>query len=215
MDNWTQRIFLSLTLLSGFATSPLASAEQEGPVQVIEPELERREITINDIDYENFEIGLYYGVISIEDFRSNNVVGLRMAYHITEDIFIEGTYSQAEGDKTSYERLNGGLPLFSNEDREFINYGLVLGWNIFPGEVFIGKNYAFNSAFYLVGGAGNTDFLGKSWFTYTIGGGYRALFTDWLAWHIDVRDHLFDRDTFGDEELTNNIEFHTGFTVFF
>lgn len=213
MENWTQRIFLSLAI-AGFLLSASYSHAEE-PVQVISPELDRSPPTVDQIDSENFELGFYYGVISIEDFDSNEVLGLRLAYHVNEDIFLEAEYSQATGDRTSFEQLSGGAPLFSDADRDFTYYGLNIGWNILPGEVFIWDRYAFNSAFYLVAGAGNTDFLGDSWFTFTLGGGYRLLLTDWLAWHIDVRDHMFDRDTFGEKETTNNIEFHSGLTVFF
>lgn len=45
--------------------------------------------------------------------------------------------------------------------------------------------------------------------------GIRLLLTDAIAWHVDVRDHIFDRDTFGEDQTTHNIEFTTGFTVFF
>lgn len=213
MENRIKRIFLTLTAITSTLFTIAVVADES--VQVIEPELDRREISIDDIDSENFEIGFYYGVISIEDFRSNNVLGLRLAYHITEDFFVEASYSQSEGDRTSYERLSGGIPLFTEEDREFYYYGLNIGWNVFSGESFVSDKYAFTSAFYLIGGAGNTDFLGESWFTLTFGAGYRLLLNDWLAWHIDGRDHMFDRDTFGEEETTNNIEFTTGLTVFF
>ena len=45
--------------------------------------------------------------------------------------------------------------------------------------------------------------------------GYRLLLTDSLAWRLDVRDHIFDRDTFGDDEITHNIELSTGLSFFF
>ena len=56
----------------------------EDPGQVIDPEVERREIREPDIDTEDFEIGAYAGIMSIEDFESEVVYGVRMAYHVTE-----------------------------------------------------------------------------------------------------------------------------------
>ena len=56
---------------------------------MISPELERRTITEADIDSEDFEVGAFVGVMSIEDFGSNVVYGARGAYHITEDFFVE------------------------------------------------------------------------------------------------------------------------------
>lgn len=230
MDNRLQHLFLKrfatplITAAMALGLSPaLADASEandteanNSSVQVIQPELDRREIKPVKIDHENFEVGAYYGIISIEDFDSSELIGIRAAYHISEDFFFEVTASDgAKGDQTSFEQLSGGSPLFTDEDREYSYYNLSIGWNIFPGEVFILDKYAFNSAFYIIAGAGSTEFVGDSWFTFSFGAGYRLLLTDWLAWHIDVRDHIFDRDSFGVEETTNNIEFHTGITFFF
>ncbi len=222
MENWYQRFLLSPALYSlplksllliGSLAAP-AFAQQEGPIQVIEPEIDRRSIEPDAIDTENIELTALYGILSIEDFDSAETYGLRAAWHVTEDIFFEASYIQADGDLTSYEQISGGLPLFNDDDREFINYNLAVGWNVFPGEVFI-FDHAFNSAFYLIGGAGSTEFVGDKWFTITVGAGYRLLLTDSIAWHIDVRDHIFDREIFTIEETTNNIEFSTGISVFF
>ena len=68
---------------------------------------------------------------------------------------------------------------------------------------------------HLLGGAGSTDFLGDNFFTVTLGAGVRMLVNDSLSWRLDVRDHIFDRDTFGENETTNNIELSTGVTYFF
>ena len=213
MDNWHKRILLITSIVSaGFLS---LQAQAETPPQVIEPDIDRRTIEPDAIDSENIELSVFYGMISIEDFDSAEVVGLRAAWHVTEDFFFEANYGQATGDLTSYEQISGGLPLVSDEDREYRYYNLSLGWNIFPGEVFIADKYAFNSAFYLIAGAGSTEFLGDSWFTATVGAGYRLLLTDSFAWHIDVRDHIFDREIFTIKETTNNIELTTGFSVFF
>lgn len=214
MENWTKRVFLIGGLLAATLQFQTVSA-QEPPVQVIEPDLDRREISIDAIDTENFEIGAYYGVISIEDFSSSQVLGVRGAYHITEDYFVEAAYGQAQGDLTSFEKLSGGSPLLSDDNRDYLYYNMSVGWNILPGEVFILDDYAFNSSLYLIGGIGSTEFAGDSWFTANVGAGFRLLLTDTFAWRIDVRDHIFDRDTFGENQTTHNIEIHTGITVFF
>ncbi len=56
---------------------------------IIDPQVERREIKRTRIDTEDFELGAYVGVLSIEDFESNVVYGARLAYHLTEDFFLE------------------------------------------------------------------------------------------------------------------------------
>lgn len=217
MENRIKR-FLLTALYSAALANPCATLAQAGddePVQVVSPDIERRDISVDDIDSENFEIGAYYGIISIEDFDSEIVVGARLAYHFTEALFFEANYGQSEGDLTSYEEISGGPPLFNDSDRDYIYYNATLGWNIFPGEIFISDSHAFKSDFYLIGGAGRTEFLGDNWLTITVGAGYRLMLTDWFAWRLDVRDHLFDRDSFGDETTTNNIEFTTGISFFF
>ena len=70
--------------------------------QIIEMEVQRREIKEPDIDSEDFEIGAFVGVMSIEDFGSNVVYGVRLAYHVTEGFFVEGSVGQTEGGLTSF-----------------------------------------------------------------------------------------------------------------
>ncbi|NNC54575.1 MAG: outer membrane beta-barrel domain-containing protein, partial [Pseudomonadales bacterium] len=63
--------------------------------EVISPDLDRREVKIARIDNENIEIGLHIGLLSIEDFDSSSLFGARVAFHLNEFVFIEGSYSEA------------------------------------------------------------------------------------------------------------------------
>ena len=213
MENRIKHVLLIAGIIA--AGLPFGTAHAEDAVQVIEPDLQRRQIERDGIDTENIEVGFFYGVLSIEDFSSSEVYGLRAAYHISEDFFFEAAYGLAEGDLTSYEKLSGGSPLLSDDDREYSYYNLAVGWNALPGEVFVFDDYVFNSSLYFIGGVGSTSFAGDDWFTVNLGAGFRLLLNDSIAWHIDVRDHIFDRDTFGVDETTHNIEFSSGITVFF
>jgi outer membrane beta-barrel protein len=208
---------LSLAVTAGCASRALdeeAAADQARPV--IEPEVARRDVKAPEIDTEDFEIGAYVGFLSIEDFGSDTVYGARIAYHITEGLFAEATYGQSDAGKTSYEILSGGqAPLLTEDDREYKYYDISIGYNLLPGEVFIGGRWAFNSALYVVAGAGNTSFAGDDYFTFTYGAGYRVLATDAIALHFDVRDHMFDIDITGEDKTTHNIEFNLGATWFF
>lgn len=216
MENRIQRFFLAaLVALAAVDCRAQNSVEPTRSDQVIEPDLKRREIKAPKIDSQDFEIGAYAGLLGIQDFGSNPVVGAMLAYHVTEDIFLEGTYGMSEGDETSFEKLSGGAQLLSDDDREYRYYALSVGWNVLPGEVFVGSRYAFNSALYLIGGIGGTSFAGNDEFTVNFGIGFRMLFNDWLAWHVDARDYLFDRSVFGESESTHNLELRTGFSVFF
>ena len=196
------------------ATDTVVTGEpSEKPI--IEPEVERREIQRTRIDTEDFELGAYVGILSIEDFESNVVYGARLAYHLTEDFFLEGTYGMSRAGRTSYENLSGSADLLTDDERDYTYYALSLGWNALPGEVFIGKNRAYNTAFYFVAGIGNTTFAGDDHFTVSGGFGYRVLPSDWIAVHFDVRDHVYDYDLLGDKKIVNNLEAHLGLSIFF
>ncbi|OOZ39535.1 outer membrane beta-barrel domain-containing protein [Solemya pervernicosa gill symbiont] len=209
------RIFLLATLLA--CTSALAETPQ--PVihseAVIQPEVQRSEIELAVIDTEDFAVGLYAGVMSVEDFGSNLVYGLRLDYLITEDLFVEAAIGQTETEKTSYETLSGGAELLSGDERMFRYGALSLGYNLLPGESFIGSNHAFNSALYINAGIGAVQFADDTRFSLNAGAGYRLLPIDGLALHVDVRDHLFSTDLLGEKKITNNIELHAGFSVLF
>lgn len=185
------------------------------PPRVIEPVVERREVRMARIDAENVEVGVFYGALSIEDFGTNPVQGLTAAYHVTEDLFFQASWGRSKAGRTSYETLGGNVQLLTPSERRFTYYGLSLGYNLFPGEVYIGRSLAMNSSLYLLGGIGSTKFAGDQRFTVNFGAGYRLLPTDWLAIHIDVQDRVFQSDLLGRDKLTNNIGAHLGVTVFF
>lgn len=196
-------------------SSDASGGESAGRERVIEPEIERREIGTPRIDTEDFEVGAYAGVMSVEDFGSNAVIGVRAAYHVSASFLLEATYGQTDTGKTSFELLSGGAELLDDSERKLIYYDLSFGWNVLPGEAFVGRKRAFNTALYLLAGAGSTEFAGDNHFTAVGGLGYRMLPNDWLAIHADVRDHMFDSDLLGEKKTTHNIEAHVGLTIFF
>ena len=188
---------------------------EKNSTQVIQPEIFRRKIEIDEIDTEDFEVGAYVGVLSTEDFGANTVMGVRVAYHITENIFAEAAYGVSDTSETSYERLSGGAQLLTPEDRILTYYNVSFGYNLLPGEAYLSDGMAFNTSLYIIGGAGITRFAGDDRFTVNFGAGYRLLASDWLAVHADVRDHIFEIDLLGVKKTTNNLEMHLGFTIFF
>ncbi len=180
---------------------------------VIQPDIKRRQVKESQIDTENFEVGVFVGLLSIEDFGTNSIIGARLAYHVTEDFFFEGTYALSEGGTTSAD--NFGPPLLSTSQREYTFYTAALGYNFLPGEAFLGRGLAFNTSLYLVAGIGNTEFGGENRFTAMFGAGYRLILKDWLAVHANARDHIFSIDITGQEKNAHNIEISLGLTYFF
>lgn len=181
-------------------------------VSVFDPQVERREVDRDAIDTENWEFGAYYGVISIEDFGANDIVGGSVAYHVTEDFFVIANYGQAEADLTSAEILTG-ISILEGE-RAYSHFDVSLGFNLLPGEGFLGKDIAFSSNFYLLTGLGSTSFAGDNRSTAVLGGGYQVLFNDWLAFNLTLRDYLYKIEIVG-SKTASDLEISSGFTVFF
>ncbi len=192
-----------------------SSQDENAPPRVIEPEVARRKIKVPRIHSSNVEVGLNYGVLSIEDFGTHPVYGITAAYHITEDFFFQGEAGRSRGGRTSFETLGGNVQLLTESERRFTYYDLSLGYNFLPGEAFIGRGIAMTNAFYLIGGIGGTDFAGDTKFTVNFGAGYRVVPADWLAVHITVQDRVFQSSLLGTTKLTNNLEARIGTTVFF
>jgi outer membrane beta-barrel protein len=213
MESRFQRIVLAM-LLAASATSLQAAEEGRNVLDdVVSPDLQRRHIDEDKIDSENIEVGFYTGVLSVEDFGSNDVYGARLAYVVTEDIFVEANLAFSTLQKTTWETLTPGQ-LLTDKERELMYYNLALGWNLFPGETYIGR-YAFYSNLYLIAGAGNTEFASDQFFTYHFGGGFRFFVTDWAAFHMDVRNYVMSHTIFGEKKDIQNLETSIGLTVFF
>lgn len=220
MESRFQRIFLARCGLLGLCAcllTPLGAYAQDDDDdlgQIITPDLERREIKEDMIDSENFEVGGYFGLLSIEDFGSNEVSGIAVAYHVTEDFFLEAAYGVSRTEKTSYELLSGGVELLTDEERDLRYYNLSLGYNVFPGQIYIHK-WSFNTRIYLIAGAGNTEFASKEYFTYNVGAGLRFFATDWFSFDLSMRNHAFSHELFGESKDTNNLEARLGLSIFF
>jgi len=219
MENWTQRIFLNL---NAYITPCFASVmvmvllcakpvlAEEKPL--IEPDVQPQIVDESLIDDENFEIGLYAGVMHLEDFGSSFLYGARVAYHVSEQLFLEANYAETEGDRSSFEIL-AHSNLLSDRSYKYFNFNV--GYKVLPGEAFTAGNNAFNTNFYLIAGFGSTDFGGSSSQTANVGFGYQLLLNDWLALHVSVREHLYRSDLTGEDKLVMNNELSSGVSFFF
>ncbi|TGN41386.1 outer membrane beta-barrel domain-containing protein [Marinobacter confluentis] len=215
MENRTQHIFLKGAFMAGLAIVSTAAFAQEDERPLIEPDVQPEPVDEALIDTENFEIGVFSGIMNIEDFESSFLWGGKLTYHLSERFFFEANVGFAEGGETSFEKLAGNVQVLSDEDREYTYYNVNLGINILPGEAFLTENYAFNTNFYLIGGAGATDFAGDTRYTANAGAGYQVLLTDSIAIQLVVREHLYRIDVLGEEKLSMNTEVSAGLSVFF
>ena len=196
------------------ASTDRSADEDSTPPRVIQPEVERRNVKVPRIKSQDIELGGYIGTLNIEDFGAHRVFGVQAAYHVTEDFFLQAEAGRSKAGRTSFETLSN-ISLLTDNERWFKYYDMSVGYNFLPGEVFIGRNHAMTSSFYILAGVGATDFGGDSKFTANFGAGYKVLPTDWLAVHVAVEDRVFNSDLLGVNKLASNLEAHLGLTVFF
>ena len=201
-------------ILAALAASAHAADEAPANAQVIEPQVERRDVNVPRIRANDIELGGFAGSYSAENFGANSVRGLRLGYHITEDFFLETAVAQTSITDQAFRQI---LPsgIFPKEKEKLRYYDVSLGYNLFPGEVFVGKNYAMVSGVYLIGGAGSTQFIGERHQTFNAGLGIRLLLTDWAALRVDFRDHVFSLDVLGTRKTTQNFELTGGVSFLF
>ncbi|MGO9634227.1 MAG: outer membrane beta-barrel domain-containing protein [Steroidobacteraceae bacterium] len=225
MENRLSSILLAAALLSGCswfhrgdktpAPAPVTVEEPQANPSIIEPQVTRRVVTTPKVKAKDFEAGVYFGALSIQDFGTNPVYGVRAAYHVTEDFFLEAYGARSQAGLSSLEDVFPNITVVSNSGRYFTYYDLDVGYNVLPGEVFLGRGRAFNSALYVTVGIGDVKFANQDQFALNFGVGYRVTLTDWLAMHLDVRDHVFESDLFGVNKNVDNVEAILSLTTYF
>jgi outer membrane beta-barrel protein len=207
-----------LTLVLAGATLPAtevaAQSDEDTQGGLIEPQIERVEFDEAQIDSYDIEMAIYGGLLAIENFDTNPVIGLKIGYHISEDFFVQASFGRSEVGETSFEKLSGGAPLLSSSERQVEYYLVSLGFNLFPGEAFFTDSTTFNTVFYISGGVGNTRFAGDDRYTMAFAAGHRTIFADGFSLDIEMRDLIFEMDIFGSEEITNNLEFTVALNLF-
>jgi outer membrane beta-barrel protein len=216
-------VLLTATLLCGCSwfhrgnkgPPEIVAEAPQGEPTIIEPQVTRRAVKTPHIKAKDFELGAYYGALSIQDFGTNPLYGVRAAYHVSEDIFLEGFLARSKAGTTSLEDVFPDITVVSDSGRRFTYYDLDVGYNVLPGEIFLGRGRAFNSALYVTVGMGDVKFADKDQFALNFGVGERLLITDWLALHVDVRDHIFETTLTGRTKNVDNIEATIGLTIFY
>ena len=205
-----------LTIVLGAAS--FAALGQVTPAanndQVVIPPVDRRDIEKPKFPSNDFEVGLFTGTYATQNFGSSWVYGARLGYHITEDFFVEGAYGRTKvSDELFRQILPGGI--FQQNSEKLAYYNLSIGYNLLPGEIFLGGRRARPSQFYVVAGMGSTKFDQQRKPTFNAGFGYRVYLADWAALQLDLRDHVFSLDLLGKRQSTQNVELTGGLTFYF
>ena len=204
--------FLTLTMP---ATEAVAQSDEDESTNLIEPQIERVEFDESQIDSFDFELAVYGGVLAMEHFDTNAVVGLKFGYHVSEDFFVQASYGVSEVGETSFEKISGGAPLLSDDERDVEYYLFSIGFNLLPGEAFLTDSTTLNTVLYISGGVGSTDFAGDDRSTIAFAVGYRTILLDGFSVDVEMRDLIFDLDTFGEDDTTHNIELTLSLNLFF
>jgi outer membrane beta-barrel protein len=206
---------ISILTLTMLTTRVAAQSDEDEGTNLIEPQIERVEFDESQIDSYDFEISIYGGVLAMENFDSNAVVGLKLGYHVSENFFVQGSYGKSDVGETSFERLSGGAPLLSDSERDVEYYLFSIGFNLLPGEAFLTDSTTLNTVLYVSGGMGVTKFAGDDRSTIAFAVGYRTIIIDALSVDVEMRDLIFDLDIFGEDETTHNIELTVALNLFF
>jgi outer membrane beta-barrel protein len=212
---------LMVALAAMLATVPMWAAAADEPAaqkpaneQVVVPQVDRREVRLPRMPSNDFEAGVFLGSYATQDFGTSLVTGLRLGYHLTEDFFVEGVLAQTKvSDETFRQILPGGV--FADEKEKLSYYNLSVGYNVLPGEVFLGRRHAKASALYAIGGIGSTRLAEQRKSTFNFGLGLRVFMNDRAAVQVDMRDHVFSLDLLGKRRTTQNLELTGGLTFFF
>jgi outer membrane beta-barrel protein len=194
MDTRFQHVLLrakALTLAAALVFAPAVFADEgEGSGKT----------DISDINNEVIELGIFFGVLNVEDFGSEflQLPGASLTFRASEDFFVQYNYLQVDVSPSSYEENQGNL--LEGDDRTFRHYDLLIGYNLFQGEFFPSPPQAKLSTLYIVAGVGDTEFGGESSLTYTVGIGYQVALTRRLGVHFDFRDYIYQSSLVSDEE---------------
>lgn len=215
MNNNTVLAALALATLASSALAQTPSTQPESNTQqVVVPEVERRELKLPKYPSKDFAIGAFVGTYATQNFGAAPVGGVRLGYHITEDWFVDATLGQTTVTDEAFRQILPGS-LFVNDKERLRYYNVSAGYNILPGEVFLGARRAKASAVYVLAGIGRTRFDEQRAQTVNLGLGMRVLFTERTAIQVDMRDHLYSLDILGKRQSTHNLELTAGFTFFF
>jgi outer membrane beta-barrel protein len=216
MNKTLPLLLAALLPVAAFAQStPAPQPPRPANEQVVVPQVERRDVKLPKFPSKDFEVGAFAGVYSTESFGAAGVYGLRIGYHITEDFFVQANLAQTTVNDETFRQLLPGGGIFPTPEQKLDYYNLSAGFNLLPGEGFIGANRAKATAIYLLAGIGSTKLGERRSQTLNFGLGMRMLLADRAGVHFEMRDHVFSIDLLGQRKSTHNLELTGGFAWYF
>lgn len=204
-----------LLLLTGLCLGVNAFAQNsKGSVVIIEPEKTVTNVQAAAIDTEHFELGLYLGSLSVEEFNTNLVTGLSLTYHINSSWLTQTQYGISDVRRAAFED-NSGYTFLSEDDLNYEYLRVMGGYKIIDGRSFLGKRHKFNSAIYFLAGVSEVNFAGSRNQGLALGLSYRTVITDWLTMNLDINNTTVNLKLFDDQKRVNNTEMAIGVNALF
>ncbi|GAA0764412.1 outer membrane beta-barrel domain-containing protein [Ideonella azotifigens] len=214
MAHFSSRTLLAASALLLSLPALAVDTTTSGDQQAVVPQIQRSDLRPARFPSNDFEVGLFGGIYGTQNFGASFAGGARVGYHITEDFFAEAAYGQTNVTDEAFRRvLPGGI--FTSDTEKLSYYDLSVGWNMLPGEIFLGSSTAKISQVYLIGGLGRTRFVDQREQTFNFGVGVKVFLANWFALRVDMRDHIFTLDLLGKRDSTHNLELTTGASFFF
>ncbi|PCK10008.1 MAG: outer membrane beta-barrel domain-containing protein [Alteromonadaceae bacterium] len=161
-----------------------------------------------DINNEVFELGITVGALAIQDFNTEPSLGINATFNASEDFFLQLSYLFADASRSSFEASQGQF--FEGSDRTFSHYSVLLGYNIFQGEIYPKDGKSTLTALYVVGGVGNVDFGGENNFSTIFGVGYKLGLTRRINLRLDFRSLVYESNLVAEGETSYNNQLTVG-----
>ncbi|MFL0809369.1 MAG: outer membrane beta-barrel domain-containing protein [Agarilytica sp.] len=211
MAKYSRLVGLTCALSLASQISFAQNATSEG-VKVFDPKVKSGKANPAALDTESFEAGIFVGMLSVEDFNTNSVLGVSFNYYFNERWFANLSYGNSETERSNPETVDGGNFV---ADRNFQYSTLAGGYQFLKGRSFFGKKRKYNSGLYVIAGIEQVDVTDSRNSGLLIGVSYKTTLTDWLNVSLDFKDHIVSRDFADDTKTTQNTEISLGLSTFF
>jgi outer membrane beta-barrel protein len=166
-------------------------AGENMPDQVIDPNIARRDIVVPAIDTEQYEVGAFAGTLATTRDNSLGVFGVRAGMFFTEDFFGEWSFATSLGGKNDSTGPESGDPV------KVDSFGVSLGYNLLPLELFNGETSVMPAWIYVLGGAAQTSYDDESFVSGHFAIGMRVMPADHWSVRVEIRNELWPAS--GDE----------------
>jgi len=130
--------------------------------------------------------------LSVEEFGNSSRSGVRFAYPVAGEVFVEAGYGKSRLGRASLDRPSARFGRFLDGQGRVKHYDLAMGYNLVSGEQLDRDGALVTSALYLIAGVGTVEHGGEETAALSYGMGYRFAAADSLIFHLSLRDRVLD-----------------------